>query len=103
MTNGGLKLTKEAKMTTVKKISIDIRISMLQTCYNTAGSNYQTKSVKPETLSDYANKLYLMMMKQIAVTERDRLLAPKTRTTKKVTKTKADAIKKRIAKRNKKC
>ena len=89
-------------MTVVKKIGLAERISMLQTCVNSSASNFTGKQVTPKKITDFSNVLYAGMMKQIATTERDRLIAPKTQTRKKVTKTKADAIKKRIAKRNKK-
>lgn len=86
-------------MTKIKElIPIDTRISMLQTCYNTAGSNYQSKSVKPEVLTGYANLLYLTMMKQIVSTESNKIIANKIK--KQMPKKKAQLLLKKLSKRN---
>lgn len=46
-------------------ITLQDRISLFQTCTNTAGSNFQGQSVKVEDMAKYAKDLYELSIKTI--------------------------------------
>lgn len=84
-------------------IPIDVRISMLQTCMNVSGNNFQGKMKPSKVLLNYAFNLYSGMMKQIAATEMNKLLQVKSTDVKKVVpRKKTNALLKKLAKSKKK-
>lgn len=82
-------------------ITLDQRISMLQTCYNNAGRNYQGKRVKAATITGFADKLFLEMIEQVKATERNAVRVQKEKPKKRVPKKKAERLLKKAARTKK--